>query len=143
MDTFTPDLSDLYLTLAVSGGVMALMVYLGVRANQLQDPDPRRRVLLPMLAYFGALLGLMAFLGALWSTFKYPTVEVQDRQLVIDGQRYPVPPPSAIRMEAVGKGVNTTGRVLLIQTRDRRNWVFPDSRYDTQRLYALLRGVEG
>ena len=137
--TFTPDLSDLYLTMGLCGGVIALMVYLGVRASRLKDADPRRRVLLPMLAYFGALLGLMAFLGALWTTFKYPTVTVGDRGLRIADTEQPLPRLTNVRLEAVGRGVNTTGRVLLLQTRDRRNWAFPDDRYDVQRMYTLIK----
>ena len=136
---FLPKLGDLYATLAFCGLGFAVMVYLAVRAGQGKNADPRRRVLLPMLAYFGALLALMAFLGAFWSTFKYPPVVMTATTMTIGGERYPLPRLTNVRLESVGKGVNTTGRVLLLQTQDRKNWAFPDDRYEVTRMYSLLR----
>jgi hypothetical protein len=136
---FIPDKSDLYATLLVCGLAIIALVWVGVRASKAGHPDPRRRVLLPMLAYFGGLLALMAFLGALWATFKYPPVTITPNALFIDGEEHPLPSPSAIRLEAVGRGVNITDQVLLVQTRDRRNWAFPGDRYDVRRMYGLLR----
>lgn len=136
---FVPILGDLYATLAFCGLGVAVMVYLAVRASQGNDTDPRRRILLPMLAYFGALLALMAFLGAFWSTFKYPKVVMTPTTMTIGDERYPLPRLTSVRLESVGKGVNTTGRVLLLQTQDRKNWAFPDDRYEVTHMYSLLR----
>ncbi|CAH1002151.1 hypothetical protein LEM8419_03068 [Neolewinella maritima] len=136
---FIPDLGDLYITLAVCAVVIVLMVYLGVRASKQAGADPRRRVLLPMLAYFGGLLALMAFLGALWTTFKYPTVTIAPTTILIGKEEQPLPRLTNVRLEAVGRGVNTGERVLLLQTRDRRNYAFPADRYDIQRMYTLIK----
>jgi hypothetical protein len=138
-ELFTPDKSDLYATLAVCGVAIVSLIWVGVRAGRAGHPDPRRRVLLPMLAYFGGLLALMAFLGAFWATFKYPPVIIAADGMTIGEERFPLPAASAIRMEAVGRGVNLTDRVLLVQTRDRRSWAFPGDRYDVRRMYGLLR----
>ncbi|WP_420459928.1 hypothetical protein [Neolewinella sp.] len=141
MDTtsFVPELGDLYLTMAVCGALIALMVYLGLRAGRQQHADPRRRVLLPMLAYFGGLLGLMAFLGAFWTTFKYPTVTIAPAEITIGDEVQPLPRLANVRLEAMGRGLTTGERVLLLQTRDRRNWAFPANRYDIQHMYTLIK----
>ena len=138
-NTFVPELGDLYLTLAICGALIVLMVYLGVRASKQQHADPRRRVLLPMLAYFGGLLGLMGFLGAFWTTFKYPTVTINPTEILIGDEKQPLPRLANVRLEAMGRGAETGERVLLLQTRDRRNWAFPATRYDIQRMYTLIK----
>ena len=140
--SFIPELGDLYLTMAVCGALIALMVYLGLRASKQQDADPRRRVLLPMLAYFGGLLALMAFLGAFWTTFKYPTVTIAAAEIVIGDEVQPLPRLANVRLEAMGRGLDTGERVLLLQTRDRRNWAFPADRYDIQRMYTLIKAAQ-
>ncbi|MGB3799180.1 MAG: hypothetical protein WA952_05150, partial [Lewinella sp.] len=61
---FNPGLKDLYLTMAGCALGIAVMVFLGVRAGKQPSRDPRKRVLLPMLAYFAGLLFLMALMGA-------------------------------------------------------------------------------
>ncbi len=136
---FAPQLSDLYVTLGVCGVIFVGMLYLSVLASRSKDPDPRRRVLLPMLAYFGALLGLMAFLGAFWSTFKYPEVTISSNRLAIGDVEYPLPNVANMRLEAVGRGVQQDQSVLLVQTNDRKNWAFPGDRYDVRRMYGMLR----
>lgn len=140
--TFTPALGDLYATLGVCAVVIGVMLYLAFRAGRADEPDPRKRVLLPMLAYFGALLGLMAFLGAFWSTFKYPVVIIGPTELTVGEEEYPIPSLANVRLEAVGRGINTDRQVLLLQTRDRKNWAFPDDRYDTRRMYGMLRQAQ-
>ncbi len=140
--SFDPELGDLYLTMAVCGALIALMVYLGLRASKQQHTDPRRRVLLPMLAYFGGLLALMAFLGAFWTTFKYPTVTIAPAEITIGNEVQPLPRLANVRLEAMGFGLNSGERVLLLQTRDRRNWAFPANRYDIQRMYTLIKAAQ-
>ncbi len=56
---FSPQLGDIHGMLTICGVVFILFVWLAVRLNKNKHPDPRRRVLLPMLAYFMALLPLM------------------------------------------------------------------------------------
>ncbi|MCP9237264.1 hypothetical protein [Lewinella sp. JB7] len=138
---FIPELGDLYFTLAGCAVLIAVMIYLAVRASRSEESDPRKRVLLPMLAYFGALLGLMAFLGAFWTLFKYPRVAVSPTTLTIGEEAYPIPNLANVRMEAVGRGINTDETVLLIQTKDRKNWAFPADRYDVRTMYGLLRAA--
>lgn len=140
--TFTPALGDLYATLGGCTLLVAVMIYLAVRAGRADEPDPRRRVLLPMLAYFGALLGLMAFMGAFWSTFKYPSVTIGPATLMVGEVAYPIPNLADVRIENVGQGINTDRQVLLLQTRDRKNWAFPADRYDVKRMYGLLRAAQ-
>ena len=138
---FNPALKDLYLTMLACGLGIAGMVYLGVRAGRQPTRDPRRRVLLPMLAYFAGLLFLMALLGAFWTSLKYPVVSIKGTTMTIDGQEYAVPTAPAIRLEQVGRGINTDQTVLLLQTRDRRNWAFPENRYDVNTMYRQLRAA--
>lgn len=136
---FNPERLDIYLTLGACALGVAVMLFLAVRAARSRHPDPRRRVLLPMLAYFGGLLFLMAFLGGLWSSFKYPDVTITPTTFVVDGESLPLPSLGGVRLENVGQGMNRDQQVLLVQTRDRRNWAFPGDRYDIKRMYGLLR----
>ena len=138
---YSPQLNDLYLTMAGCAAGIGVMVFVATRVGQTGTRDPRKKVLLPMLAYFAGLLFLMALLGAFWSSFKYPKVTVTGTQLVIDDATYPVPPAGSMRLEQVGKGFNRDETMLLIQTRDRRNWAFPGDRYDVQDLYRQLRAA--
>ena len=138
---FSPALQDLYLTMIACTAGIAVMVYLGLRAGRQTTRDPRRRVLLPMLAYFAGLLFLMALLGAFWTSLKYPVVTIAGTTMTIDGREYAVPSPTAIRLERVGKGINIDETVLLLQTRDRRNWAFPENRYDVNTMYRQLRAA--
>ncbi|NJB85747.1 hypothetical protein GGR26_001492 [Lewinella marina] len=136
---FTPDRMDLYATLVGCGAGFLVMVYLAYRASRSGHQDPRQRVLLPMLAYFGALLFLMAFLGSFWTMYKYPDVSIGPDAFVIEGEEMPLPSLNSVRLEAVGRGSNVDQKILLVQTRDRRNWVFPGDRYDINEMYGLLR----
>lgn len=137
---FVPEIADLYLTLGVSALIFLGLILLAVRMGRQKNVDPRRRVLLPMLAYFGSLLALMTFLGTLWSTYKYPSVTVAKNGITIGETTYPRPSTGNMRLEAIGKGLNQEGRVLLIRTKDRKSWAFPADRYDVNRMYGLLRG---
>ena len=138
---FSPALKDLYLTMLACGVGIVGMIYLSVRAGRQRTGDPRRRVLLPMLAYFAGLLFLMALLGAFWTSLKYPVVSIEGTTMTIGGQKYAVPSATAIRLEQVGRGINTDETVLLLQTRDRRNWAFPENRYDVTTMYRELRAA--
>ncbi|MBB4077503.1 Na+/H+-dicarboxylate symporter [Lewinella aquimaris] len=139
---FIPELGDLYFTLVGCTVLIAVMIFLAFRASRAGEADPRRRVLLPMLAYFGALLALMALLGAFWTLFKYPNVTIDATTLTIGKEAYPIPNLANVRMEAVGRGANTDETVLLIQTKDRKNWAFPGDRYDVRKMYGLLRAAD-
>ena len=138
---FSPQLNDLYLTMAGCAAGIGLMLFLAIRVGRTGTRDPRKKVLLPMLAYFAGLLFLITLLGAFWSALKYPTVTITGSQIVIDDANYPVPPPGSMRLEQVGKGFNRDETVLLMQTRDRRNWAFPSDRYDVQEMYRRLRAA--
>lgn len=140
-NSFIPVLSDLYLTMAGCAAGIGVMTFLAVRAGRTRTRDPRKKVLLPMLAYFAGLLFLMALLGAFWTAFKYPEVRITANRMEIDGETYPIPAPGSIRLEQVGAGLNRDETVLLMQTRDRRNWAFPASRYDVQEMYRQLRAA--
>ncbi|MEO0734535.1 MAG: hypothetical protein AAFZ52_16990, partial [Bacteroidota bacterium] len=127
--------------MALTGAAFLALVFLALRLNKLKHPDPRRRVLLPMLAYFAALLALMVCLGSLWSVFKYPTVEVTASELIIGNTTYPRPKPQDIRLENyTGSGLGPTTKVLLVQTKDRRTWAFPEDRYPVGEMMGVLRG---
>ncbi|MEL7161279.1 MAG: hypothetical protein AAFN92_11025 [Bacteroidota bacterium] len=137
---YTPQLGDLYLTMALTGAAFLALVFLAFRLNKLKHPDPRRRVLLPMLAYFAALLALMVSLGSLWSVFKYPTVEVTATELKIGNTKYPRPNPQDLRLENyTGSGLGPATKVLLVQTKDRRTWAFPEDRYPVNEMLGKLR----
>ncbi|MBC6993440.1 hypothetical protein QWY85_16570 [Neolewinella lacunae] len=138
---FTPQLGDLYATMAVCGLAFAGLVWLALRLNKLKHPDPRRRVLLPMLAYFVSLLALMGFLGAFWSSFKYPPVVLQAREMTIGKTTYPLPKAREIRLETYpNSGLNPSTRVLLVQTNDMRTWAFPESRYPVNEMLTRIKG---
>lgn len=135
IQTFHPQLGDLYTTLAICGMAFLGLAFLAYRLGQNRHPDPRKRVLLPMLAYFVALLALMGALGAFWSLFKFPTLEVRGRQaIVLDGREYRFPRAGHVRLETSGDQ-----RLLLLQTEDRRSWAFPEDRYALSELYGALR----
>ena len=139
MNVYTPQLGDLYLLIAICGVLFVALTFLAFRLNGNKHPDPRRRVLLPMLCYFLALLALMGLLGSFWSVFKYPDVEIAADRIILDGEEYPRPRKGDMRMESyTGSGLNATTRVLLIQTRDRRTWAFPADRYPINEMMRAL-----
>lgn len=137
---FTPQLTDIYTTMLACGLAFIGLVALAVFLNKNKHTDPRRRVLLPMLCYFAALLALMGFLGSFWSTFKYPTLEITATQMVIDGQYGPLPTPANVRLESYESGgLGPGSRVLLVQTKDRKTWAFPEDRYPVTEIMRLLK----
>lgn len=137
---FIPQLGDLYVTMGACGVAFVGLVWLALRLNKLKHPDPRRRVLLPMLAYFVSLLALMGFLGAFWSSFKYPPVAVSGQEMTIGKTTYPLPKAREIRLESYpSTGLNPSTRVLLVQTKDMRTWAFPESRYPVNDMLRELR----
>lgn len=135
-------MGDVYGMMMVCGAAFVLLVWLAIRLNKNKHPDPRRRVLMPMLSYFMALLTLMAFLGSFWSLFKYPTLEITETQMIIDGEASPLPARSNVRLENYSStGLGPSTRVLLVQTRDRKTWAFPDDRYPVNEILRLLKPV--
>lgn len=137
---FVPQLGDIYSMLAICGVGFVALVFLAWRLSKIKSVDPRRRVLLPMLAYFMALLALMAFLGSFWSLFKYPEVTITDRTFQVGEEEFPRPRKSEIRLENyTSSGLGDGGRVLLIQTQDRRTWAFPQDRYPINEMMGALR----
>lgn len=137
---FTPQLGDIYGMMMVCGAAFVLLIWLAVQLNRNKHPDPRRRVLMPMLSYFIALLALMGLLGSFWSVFKYPTLEITDQKMIIDGVENPLPSQVNIRLEDYAStGLGMSSRVLFIQTKDRKTWAFPDDRYPVNEMMQLLR----
>ncbi|OAV44806.1 hypothetical protein [Lewinella sp. 4G2] len=140
LNVFTPQMGDVYTMMAVCGLAFVTLVFLAFRLNKIDNPDPRKKVLLPMLAYFMALLALMGFLGSFWSVFKYPTVEITQQNFLVGDETYPIPRSHEVRIESyAGTGLNNSSRVLLIQTKDRRTWAFPDDRYPITDMLRLLK----
>ena len=136
---YTPQLGDLYLAIGICGFLFVTFTFLAFRLNKVKTKDPRRRVLLPMLSYFVALLALMGLLGSFFSSTKFPVVEVHAKHLVIDGERVPKPRRGDVRMESnTGGGLGQTVRVLLLQTRDHRTLAFPSDRYDVNGMMRQL-----
>jgi len=126
--------------LTICGVVFILFVWLAVRLNKNKHPDPRRRVLLPMLAYFMALLSLMCFFGSFWSLFKYPTLEITATEMIIGGESNRLPSASNVRLETYESGgLGPSNRVLLLHTKDRKTWAFPEDRYPVNDIMRLLR----
>lgn len=137
---FSPQLGDIYTMLSACGAVFVVLVWLAFRLNKNKHPDPRRRVLMPMLSYFMALLALMGFLGSFWSLFKYPTIEISGTEMIIDGETNRLPNASNVRLEAYESGgLSASSRVLLVQTKDRKTWAFPEDRYPVNDMMRLLR----
>lgn len=138
---FSPRMGDIYTMMAICGVAFLVLLLLAIRLNKIDNPDPRKKVLLPMLCYFMALLALMGFLGSFWSVFKYPSVDITPSALIIDGETFPLPKQHQVRLESVaGSGINNvSARILLIQTRDRRTWAFPDDRYPVNEMMGKLR----
>jgi hypothetical protein len=137
---FSPQMGDVYGMMMVCGAAFILLVWLAIRLNKNKHPDPRRRVLMPMLSYFMALLALMAFMGSFWSLFKYPTLEITENQMIIDGEANPLPSRSNVRLENYAStGLGPSTRVLLVQTKDRKTWAFPEDRYPVNDIMQHLR----
>jgi hypothetical protein len=140
---FSPEMGDVYGMMMVCGAAFVLLVWLAIRLNKNKHPDPRRRVLMPMLSYFMALLALMAFLGSFWSLFKYPTLEVTENQMIIDGEANLLPSQSNVRLENYAStGLGPSTRVLLVQTKDRKTWAFPEDRYPVNEMLRLLKPMK-
>lgn len=140
--TFSPQLGDLYTLMAVCGALFLTLLFVAYRLGKVTHPDPRRRVLLPMLAYFLALLALMGLLGAFWSSRKYPDLIVRGRQVTVDGQTFPAPAPAEMRLENYESGgLGPSTRVLLLQTPDRVTHAFPADRYPVNEIMGLLRAA--
>lgn len=137
---YSPQMGDVYGMMMVCGAAFVLLVWLAIRLNKNKHPDPRRRVLMPMLSYFMALLALMAFLGSFWSLFKYPTLEITANKMIIDGNANPLPTRSNVRLESyASSGLGPSTRVLLVQTKDRKTWAFPEDRYPVNEIMQHLR----
>ena len=140
MNEYSPQLGDIYTMMGICGFLFVALVWLAFRLNKNKHPDPRRRVLLPMLCYFLSLLALMGLLGSFWSAFKYPTVGITASNIHINGTEFPRPLPGDLRLESyTGSGFNATTRVLLMQTKDRRTWAFPEDRYPINEMMRLLK----
>lgn len=140
MTDFSPQLGDLYTLIAIYATAFVGLTFAAFRIGKNRHPDPRRRVLLPMLCYFLALLALMGLLGSFWTVFKFPTVVVTDRQIILDDQAFPRPNPRDLRLENnSGAGTRQSTRVLLLQTEDRRTWAFPEDRYPVNEMMRALR----
>jgi len=138
--TFSPQMGDVYTMMSVCGAIFVLLIFLAFRLNKIKNVDPRRRVLLPMLCYFMALLALMGFLGSFWSLFKYPTLEITNTRMIIGGEENPLPSVANIRLENYASGgLGGSSRILLVQTKDRKTWAFPDDRYPVNDMMRLLR----
>lgn len=143
MQTYDPQIGDIYLMMGICGFLFVVLTWLAFRLNRNKHPDPRRRVLMPMICYFMALLALMGFLGGFWSTLKYPTVSITEQHIIMDDTEYPLPRPGDVRLESyTGGGLNATTRVLLVHTRNRRTWAFPDDRYPVNEMLRQLRPAE-
>lgn len=137
---FTPELGDVYAMMVICGVAFVALIWLALRLNKNKHPDPRRRILMPMLSYFIALLALMAFLGSFWSLFKYPTLEIADTRMIIDGVDNPLPTQANVRLENYSSsGLGAATRVLLVQTKDRKTWAFPEDRYPVNEILQLLK----
>lgn len=136
----TPQLGDIYTMIGICGFLFLVLVWLAFRLGKNKHPDPRRRVLMPMLSYFMALLALMGLLGSFWSVFKYPNVEITAKNIVIGSEKYALPKPTDMRLESyTGGGFSSTTRVLLLHTRDRKTWAFPEDRYPVNEMMRKLR----
>ena len=137
---FAPDLGDVYTAMVLCGLGFIALVFVAFRLGKIDSPDPRKKVLLPMLAYFMALLTLMGFLGSSWSLFKYPTVELTPTAFIVDGNTFPKPRPNEFRLESyASSGLGDGGRVLLVQIKDRKTLAFPEDRYPINQMIRLLK----
>lgn len=140
MTEFSPQLGDLYTMISICAFLFVALVYLAFRVSKNKHPDPRQRVLMPMLCYFLALLAMMAMLGSFWSVYKYPTVAITESKIVLNGDEFPRPKQRDMRMESYqGSGFSSNTRVLMIHTKDRRTWAFPEDRYPINEMMRALK----
>lgn len=140
MTEFSPDVSDLY----TEAGLFTLIFLAGCVGawwfgRSGAGGDARQKTVLPMLLFFGGLLGLVGLAGTTLTYLKYPVVGIGDTQISIDGEMHKFPRPNDLRMETVNGGLSGPGRILLMRVPADKTYALPDDRYD---LTAILRHLK-
>lgn len=136
---FQADNSDLWTYALLCSAATLLFVLMAIWLNKEKSADPRRRVLLPMLLFFGALLTFMGAAGNFLSLTKYPSLAVAATEIRLDGEVFPFPRRDAIRIEKISGGLGGERLILFLQTPAGKTYAFPDQRYPVQAIWQALR----
>lgn len=136
---FQANNSDLWTWALLCLGAAILLLVLAIWLSKEKSPDPRRRVLLPMLFFFGALLAFMGAAGNLFSLTKYPSLAVSATQIRLDDVVFPFPRKDAVRIEKMSGGLGGERLILFLQTPEGKTYAFPDERYPVQAIWQALK----
>lgn len=136
---FQANNNDLWIWALLCFAAMLLLLALAIWLGKEKSPDPRRRVLLPMLFFFGALLALTGAAGNLLSLTKYPELAVTNNGIRLGKKAFPMPPKDAVRIEKIGGGLGGERLILFLQTPEGKTYAFPDDRYPVQAIWQALK----
>lgn len=134
---FTPDTSSLLWAAGLCALLLIGLATAGWKLSSSGGKDQRQTVVLPMLFFFGALLAFMAGAGSMLTYFKFPVLEVSDRNIRLDGTEYPRPRRDAVRTERVF-GLGGESQILLLQIPTGKTYAFPDDRYPVNEIRRAL-----
>ncbi len=137
---FQATTSDLWTWVLLSLFAFLVLSFVAFRLGKEPASDPRRRVVLPMLLFFAALLCLMTAAGNFFSLTKYPDLAVvSPTEIRLGKQIFPFPRRDAIRMEKVSGGLGGEHLLLLLQVSNGKTYAFPEERYDVEAIWQILR----
>jgi len=138
-NVFSPETADLTGNITICGALLLGCILAGWRLSRGGGGDPRRRIILPMLFYFGGLLSLMALGGNWLKLNKFPVLEVAAAGITVDGTEYPLPSRGDIRIENVKGSDNKTIQLMLLQLPSGKTLAFPSNRYPVPEIMRVLR----
>ena len=139
MEVFRPITTDLITGMVISLMLLFIFAIIGWRLGSSKTPDPRRRIVLPMLFYFGSLIAFISFTGNLLAWQKYPVLEIGADSMVLNGVAYPLARSSDLRIETASNPLTGNTQILLLQTPQKKTYAFPGDRYPVPEIMRLLR----
>lgn len=135
---FQPINSDLWAWAWLCLGLAFLFSILAIWLSKEKSADPRRRVLLPMLFFFGALLALMGAAGNLFSLTKYPELVLGSTEMRLDDKVFPLPKKKDISLVRTGGALSGERLILFLRTPEGKTYAFPDKRYPVEAIWQAL-----
>jgi len=139
MEVFHPVTSDLITGMVISLLLVVIFAIVGWRLGSSKHPDPRRRIVLPMLFYFGSLIAFISLAGNLLAWNKYPVLEIGTDKMVLNGVSYPLARANDLRIESATTPLGRKTQILLLQTPEKKTFALPGDRYPIPEIMRSLR----
>lgn len=136
---FQPIIKDLEFGLGISVAILLGCAFAGWYFSKQKEADPRKRIILPMLFYFGGLLALMSIVGNLWSWSKYPVLELNETGIQLDGIQQAYPNADELRIEMVQDRLNGPVQILFLQGKGGKTYALPGDRYPVADIMRALK----